>query len=168
MIRKIVLSIIFVCLGYSSAIAGWPQVWKVFWVTTRKPGSLDETLVKVATTRNPLGFTFSIRNINTGTAHLDIPLLYSTNFSTEKSYIKIRVDNYPVKMPECKYGMAQSKENLLFQAYTIQFHPDIELIKQLKEGNILKISYYVKEGWSDWLDFTLKGSRKAIDMVITD
>jgi len=42
------------------------------------------------------------------------------------------------------------------------FYPSDDLILELKQGNMLKISYYGTSGWSAAIAFTLMGSSKAI------
>lgn len=114
-----------------------------------------ERVHKIAMVRNSLGFSFNLlgtkKSVKGG---LSIPFNYPL-ISDKADYLKIQIDQNPIQRP---IFVRRGRVALLY--------PDEDLIRQIKQGHKLKISYYGATGWTGAIVFSLNGSSRAINEAL--
>lgn len=150
-LKLTILVIIVLSVGLPFTIGFADESWKI-------ESEIDEwdRIHKIAVIENSLGFKFAITG-KTTKGVLYIPFKYPA-LSKRGQYFKLQIDRHPIK--KLIYVTMERNQRAAF------FYPRDQLITQLKEGNMLKISYYGTSGWTGAISFSLKGSSNAITEAI--
>lgn len=114
-----------------------------------------ERVHKIATVKNSLGFSFYLLGTKKSVkGALSIPFDYPL-VSDKADYLKIQIDQNPIQRP------------IFVRRGRVAFlYPGEDLIRQIKQGNKLKISYYGTTGWTGAIVFSLNGSSSAINEAL--